>query len=318
MHYIQYGIGCLLSLLLTGAKGHEDKLFTRGPAFAAYPYPTFFIECPGIGASGSRMDIAHAYDGSGYFPELRWPITTPDTQEYVLVCEDPDEPLAAPVIHGLYYGIPPVLIGLHRSDFIEADSRNDPYRLRGGFKYGANSGGGVYLAPQPARGQGPHRYFFELIALNHTIDQSKLSPMATFDEIARQIESKIIGWARIWYDHKLEVRFHDRDSGWFFDSSYLDLDQCFGVNNSTKELIPQDNGKAVSKCKEEGRPCTLHELKKTYTMELVCDCESVKGRINLDDTIGPEFDRDNAVAECFGHKGENSADMMKSEPESGL
>ncbi|KAE8347709.1 hypothetical protein BDV24DRAFT_170748 [Aspergillus arachidicola] len=197
MHYIQYGIGCLLFLLLTGVKGHEDKLFTRGPAFAAYPYPTFFIECPEIGASGSRMDIAHAYDGSGYFPELRWPITTPDTQEYVLICEDPDEPLAAPVIHGLYYGIPPVFIGLHRSDFIEADSRNGPYRLRGGFKYGANSGGGVYLAPQPARGQGPHRYFFELIALNHTIDQSKLSPMATFDEIARQIEGKIIGWATI-------------------------------------------------------------------------------------------------------------------------
>lgn len=37
----------------------------------------------------------------------------------------------------------------------------------------------------------------------------------------------------------------------------------------------------MSKCKEEGRPCTLHELKKTYTMELVCDCESLKGRINL-------------------------------------
>ncbi|KAB8250349.1 phosphatidylethanolamine-binding protein [Aspergillus flavus] len=208
MHYIQYGIGCLLSLLLTGAKGHEDKLFTRGPAFSAYPYPTFFIECPEIGASGSRMDIAHVYDGSGYFPELRWPITTPDTQEYVLVCEDPDELLAAPVIHGIYYGIPPVFIGLHRSDFIEVDSRNDPYRLRGGFKYGANSGGGVYLAPQPARGQGPHRYFFELIALNHTIDQSKLSPMATFDEIARQIEGKIIGWAVLRF---LMNQVHARD-----------------------------------------------------------------------------------------------------------
>ncbi|KAB8276887.1 hypothetical protein BDV30DRAFT_235134 [Aspergillus minisclerotigenes] len=112
--------------------------------------------------------------------------------------------------------------------------------------------------------------------------------------------------ARIWYDHRLEVRFHDRVNGWFFNSSYLDLDQCFVVKNPTKELIPQDNEKAVSKCKEEGRPCSLHEVKKTYTMELVCDCESVKGRINLDDTIGPEFDRVNAVAECFGHKGEKS------------
>ncbi|KAF7616842.1 hypothetical protein F9C07_6452 [Aspergillus flavus] len=52
-------------------------------------------------------------------------------------------------------------------------------------------------------------------------------------------------------------------------------------------------------------------------MELVCDCESLKGRINLDDTIGPEFDRVNAVAECFGHKREKSRDMMKSESESG-
>ncbi|KAB8237467.1 phosphatidylethanolamine-binding protein [Aspergillus alliaceus] len=198
MHYIKFGISYLLSLLLTGVKGQESKLFTRGPAFAAYPYPTFFIDCPEIGGSGSRMQTAHAYDGGGYFPELRWPITTSDTQEYVLVCEDPDAPLTEPVIHGLYYGIPPVLVGLHRSDFIEADAKNDPYRLRGGFKYGANSGGGVYLAPRPARGHGPHRYFFELIALNHTIDQNKLSAMATFEEIAREVQGKVSGWGE-WY-----------------------------------------------------------------------------------------------------------------------
>ncbi|KAE8330050.1 hypothetical protein BDV39DRAFT_202631 [Aspergillus sergii] len=123
--------------------------------------------------------------------------------------------------------------------------------------------------------------------------------------------------ARIWDDHKLEVDFYDRDSGWFDKASYLDLDQCFGVDNSTKELIPQDNGKAMSKCKEEGRPCMLHDLKKTYSKELVCDCESVKGRIGLHDTISLEIDRDNAVAECFGHKGEDLADM-KSKSESGL
>ncbi|KAF7589214.1 hypothetical protein BBP40_004599 [Aspergillus hancockii] len=144
------------------------------------------------------MDVAHSYDGVGYFPELKWPITTTDTQEYVLVCEDPDTPFEGSVIHGLFYGIPPVLVSLHHSDFIEADSKSDPYRLRGGFKYGANSGGGVYLAPRPAQGEGAHRYFFELVALNQSIDQSKLSPMATFEEISREIEGKVIGWGE-WF-----------------------------------------------------------------------------------------------------------------------
>jgi phosphatidylethanolamine-binding protein (PEBP) family uncharacterized protein len=198
MHYFQYGIGCFLSLLVTGTKGQDHKLFTKRHAFANYPYPTFFIECPEIGASGSSMDAAHMYDGGGYFPELKWPTTRADTQEYVLVCEDPDTSFAESAIHGLYYGISPVLVGLHVSDFIEADSIRGPYLLRGGFKYGANSGGGVYLAPRPARRKGAHRYFYELVALNQTIDQSKLSPMATFEEISREIEGKVIGWGE-WY-----------------------------------------------------------------------------------------------------------------------
>ncbi|KAE8150787.1 phosphatidylethanolamine-binding protein [Aspergillus avenaceus] len=145
------------------------------------------------------MDILHSYGGGPYsFPELKWPTTTSDTQEYVLICEDPDTPLAISVIHGLFYGIPPVFTGLHRSDFIEDDSQPDPYHLRGGFNYGQNSGGGVYLPPRPPRGQGPHRYFYELIALNSTINRTNLSPMATFEEIAREVEGKVIGWGE-WY-----------------------------------------------------------------------------------------------------------------------
>ncbi|KAE8353208.1 phosphatidylethanolamine-binding protein [Aspergillus coremiiformis] len=309
MHYIQYTICCLLSLLLTGAKGHESKLFTRGPAFAKYPYPTFFIDCPELGGSGSRMDLAHLYGGGGYFPELRWPITTAETQEYVLVCEDPDEPFAEPVIHGLYYGIPPVFIGLHHSDFIEADSNNDPYRLRGGFRYGANSGGGVYLAPQPARGQGPHRYFFELIALNSTIDQSKLSAMATFDEIAREIEGKVVGWVfhnecaypLLKDGHILRTLCRTIDTTndkW--KASELDLDYCFGVNPFQNELVALDNGKALSQCKGEDA-CTLRRKSVLGPWELDCQCPALKGTVDLDAVL--KRNSDDTVVECFGHKG---------------
>ncbi|KAL4981055.1 fungal-specific transcription factor domain-containing protein [Aspergillus desertorum] len=52
----------------------------------------------------------------------------------------------------------------------------------------------VYVPPTPLFGDGPHRYFFELIALNDSIDTDKMSPLATYDELKREISGKVAGW----------------------------------------------------------------------------------------------------------------------------
>ncbi|PWY91329.1 PEBP-like protein [Aspergillus sclerotioniger CBS 115572] len=191
-----HNFACTLSLaLLLGiVQCQYEKLFTDKAAFVDHPYPTIPIQCTELGPSGSYLDSDHTQEGAGYFPALSWPSPTEDTKEYVLISEDPDAPFNVSVIHGLYYGIPRVFTGLQYPDFEIDNTRGQPFMLRGGFKYGQNRRGSVYLAPRAPHGQGPHRYFFELVALNETIDQNTLSSPATVDDIARAVEGKVAGW----------------------------------------------------------------------------------------------------------------------------
>ncbi|KKK16807.1 hypothetical protein P175DRAFT_0516947 [Aspergillus ochraceoroseus IBT 24754] len=195
MYYFQHSISWILLLLLATVRGRQhDRLITSLSAFSDHPFPTITIESPELGPSGSYLDKDHSQEGEGYFPALSWPSPTDDTKEYLLVSEDPDSPLPQSIIHGIYYGIPRVFTGLQHPDFLVENGDNDPFLLRGGFRFGENRGESVYLAPNPPAGHGPHRYFFELIALNETIDQEHLSDRATLQEISEEIEGKVTGW----------------------------------------------------------------------------------------------------------------------------
>ncbi|PLB42576.1 YbhB/YbcL family Raf kinase inhibitor-like protein [Aspergillus candidus] len=193
MHSINLTILLLLSLLHL-AHGNQTKLFTRGPAFTSYPNPTFNITSPDLGKSGSPIPIDYSADGAGLFPSLSWRTPPAAIEEYVLISEDPDAPLAEPVVHGIYFGIPPVFTGVNHADFMVDESKHDAFRLTGGFKYGENRGEGVYLAPAPLPGHGRHRYFFQLVALSGKVDQRFLSDLATREEILREVEGKVVGW----------------------------------------------------------------------------------------------------------------------------
>ncbi|RHZ54140.1 YbhB/YbcL family Raf kinase inhibitor-like protein [Aspergillus thermomutatus] len=192
MHLIAFTFSCLM--LVVSVKAQYEKLFTSGPAFANYPYPTIPLNCSEIGPSGSTLGVDHMEGGAGFFPALEWPSPSNNIREYVLVSEDPDAPFPHSVIHGLYYGIPRVFTGLEHADFQVSGKHNDSYLLEGGFKYGQNRRDTVYLPPRSMPGQGPHRYFFELIALSDPIDRSRLSDRATLEEIAVAIHGRVVGW----------------------------------------------------------------------------------------------------------------------------
>ena len=201
MNYIEFGI----SRIFASAKGHDERLFTKGAAFAQVPQPTIPLTCSEVGPSGSPMHIDLSAEGAGWFPTLSWPAATPDVKEYLLISEDPDAPLPSPIIHGIYYGIPPSMIGVGQGDF-EPAKRDGEYKLKGGFNYGKNRRGTVYIPPRPLLGHGPHRYFFTLIALSEPVDASKMSPLPTVEEMAKEIEGKVLGWGE-WvgtYERKWE------------------------------------------------------------------------------------------------------------------
>ncbi|KAH1932022.1 hypothetical protein KXV48_007926 [Aspergillus fumigatus] len=192
MHLIAFTLRCLM--LVVSVKAQYEKLFTSGPAFVNFPYPTIPLNCSEIGPSGSPLGVDHMEEGAGFFPALEWPSPAKIIREYLLVAEDPDGPLPHSVIHGVYHGIPRVFTGLQHGDFQVSRTHNDSYMLEGGFKYGKNRRNTVYLPPKSIPEDGPHRYFFELIALSAPIDRSRLSDRATLREIADAIYGRVVGW----------------------------------------------------------------------------------------------------------------------------
>ncbi|KAJ5683501.1 hypothetical protein N7462_006666 [Penicillium macrosclerotiorum] len=189
MNYVEYGV----SRLFANARGRDAKLFTKTAAFSALPEPTIALESPEAGPSGSRLHSDLSAEGAGRFPTLTWSAASPEIKQWLLVSEDPDAPLPSPIIHGIYYGIPATATGVAAADFEAAEGQNV---LKGGFQYGKNRRGNIYIPPRPLLGHGPHRYFFTIIGLNQPIDTAHLSPLPTAQEMATEIEGKVVGWGQ--------------------------------------------------------------------------------------------------------------------------
>jgi phosphatidylethanolamine-binding protein (PEBP) family uncharacterized protein len=187
MDYIEYS----LSRLFANAKGGDAKLFSKGSAFSQFPEPTINLECREVGPTGSQLDVEHSADGVGRFPTLSWSTASPEIKQYLLINEDPDAPLPNPIIHGIYYGIPATKSAISAED---VEAATEQGTLKGGFRYGKNRRGNVYIPPRPLLGHGPHRYFYTLVALTEPVDPSKLSLLPTIEEMSREIDGKVAGW----------------------------------------------------------------------------------------------------------------------------
>lgn len=193
LDYIEYGA----SWIFINAKEHDSGLFTKGPAFKDFPNPTFDLESPECGPSNSNLSLEHSEWGSRKFPEFKWTQPSPDVKEYLLICEDPDAPFKEPGTHGLYYAIPPTVTQITADYFEVVDEKTQQKKLKGPLKLGKNRRGTVYTGARPLLGHGPHRYFYELIALKEPIDERGLSVVPTKDELAAAIVGKVIGWG-VW------------------------------------------------------------------------------------------------------------------------
>ena len=66
--------------------------------------------------------------------------------------------------------------------------------LTGGFHASKNILGKHHGGPKPPLGNGPHRYFYELIALKEPVDFTKLNETPTKKELAAAIVRKVAGW----------------------------------------------------------------------------------------------------------------------------
>lgn len=129
-----------------------------------------------------RIPAKYTGEGDDLSPPLSWSEVPEGTQEFALICDDPDAPRPTPWVHWLLYKIPPDRHGLDEG---ESD---------GGIEGKNDFGLAGYGGPMPPPGHGPHRYRFTLYALDAPV---KVSPGATKDELRDGIKGHILDQAQL-------------------------------------------------------------------------------------------------------------------------
>jgi len=115
-------------------------------------------------AFNGRLPIRFTADGEGISPPLLWSNVPDDSDGLVLLVEDADSPTPHPLVHA-------IATGLER-----ADDRLEEGALSSQPASGASAHDRIqigpnsffrhtWLAPDPPRGHGEHRYVFQLFAL---------------------------------------------------------------------------------------------------------------------------------------------------------
>lgn len=102
--------------------------------------------------------------------------------------QDPDAPLPTPIVHGLYYSVPPTLSSIPISLL-------SPSSLPSESKIGANRRGTTYMPPRPLMGHGPHRYFYQVIALRKKLDLEGEQFKVTLEQVLETLKKEdIVAW----------------------------------------------------------------------------------------------------------------------------
>ena len=136
-------------------------------------------------ADGAAIPARHTGESDDVSPELNWTDAPEGTEEFALICHDPDAPLIKPgtfgYVHWVLYGIPGTATGLPEGVADHTQGVND-------------FGNPGYGGPMPPEGHGTHRYFFWLFALNSA---PGLKAGLTMRELLEKIEPQVIGMNRL-------------------------------------------------------------------------------------------------------------------------
>jgi Raf kinase inhibitor-like YbhB/YbcL family protein len=116
-------------------------------------------------AEGTALPPEYTADGEGFSPPLVWRDVPPAAATLVLIVEDADSPMPEPLVHAIAWDLSPHSGGLSEAALPgeAASGDDDGERLAMGLNSFFRA---QYLAPDPPPGHGPHRYAFQLFALD--------------------------------------------------------------------------------------------------------------------------------------------------------
>ncbi|RZM36572.1 MAG: YbhB/YbcL family Raf kinase inhibitor-like protein, partial [Sphingomonas sp.] len=173
-------------MLEQAARGSNvPLLLQRAEGKASGGGGTIAVTAQAFRANGT-IPREHSEYGLGFSPALSWS-AVPGAKAYAIVVEDPAG-AAHPVVHWTAWNIPATTTRLP-AGLQERD------RLNGGplegIMQGATSRGTVgWYGPRPPKGDKPHPYHFQILALDRTLD---LPLGATRDQLAQALAGHVIG-----------------------------------------------------------------------------------------------------------------------------
>jgi hypothetical protein len=154
----------IIGRLLRPLRSGTDKLAGNDPRIAA---PTSIRVSSPAFESGTTMP--ETYRGAhGIFPPIAWSGAPPETRQLVMIAEDVDVPLPAPLVHAIAYGIEPEMAGF-AAGAIPALGRGTRDYVEGAWLGLAAGVAPGYAPPTPIPGHGAHRYVYQVFALDEAL-----------------------------------------------------------------------------------------------------------------------------------------------------
>lgn len=139
------------------------KLAVNRPDIADMP-PSIEVTSPAFN-DGGTLPVACTADGDGHSPPLQWRGVPAGATHVVLMVEDADSPTAQPLVHAI------VSARGHRDGELAEGALPPPRQNGSSLRMGRNSYlRPAWLPPDPPPGHGPHRYAFEVFALDAAPD----------------------------------------------------------------------------------------------------------------------------------------------------
>jgi Raf kinase inhibitor-like YbhB/YbcL family protein len=145
-----------LGASLSGVRAGAEHLTIVNPALGKRFAP-IALSSPAFG-DWTEMPLRFTADGAGVSPPLAWDAVPVGTQSLALIVEDADSPTPAPLVHAILWGLPAGMRALAEGAIVADTATGDTGRN----SFLSQS----WLAPDPPKGHGEHRYVFQLFALD--------------------------------------------------------------------------------------------------------------------------------------------------------
>lgn len=130
-------------------------------------HATIEISSPAF-SYNERMPSAYTADGRGISPPLHWDGVPEDAQSLVLLIEDADSPTPKPLVHATAWNLP-AADGSLPEGALGGEAAGSEIETTGRTSFLMDH----YLPPDPPSGHGPHRYVFQIFALDTQLNFDK-------------------------------------------------------------------------------------------------------------------------------------------------